>query len=132
MLLAWGFLAKVFSIFEKHEVSVDLVTTSEVSISMTVDKKANIDHVIEELSQIGTVKVYHNQALISLVGKDLLSSRGIAAMAFEALSEFPIRMISQGSSDINLSVVVENDHAINAVQALHDVFFPETKTPENL
>jgi aspartate kinase len=131
MLLAWGFLAKVFSIFEKHEVSVDLVTTSEVSISMTVDKKANIDHVIKELSDIGTVKVYHNQALISLVGKDLLSSRGIAAMAFEALSEYPIRMISQGSSDINLSVVVENQHAVNAVQSLHDVFFPETETPEN-
>lgn len=130
MLLAWGFLARVFSIFEKHEVSVDLVTTSEVSISMTVDKKTNIDAVLDDLSDIGNVKVYHNQALISLVGKDLMSSRGIAAQAFESLSDYPIRMISQGSSDINLSVVVENSHAIKAVQSLHDTFFPEMETPE--
>ena len=130
MLLAWGFLAKVFSIFEKHEVSVDLVTTSEVSISMTVDKKSNIDAVIKDLGEIGNVKVYQNQALISLVGKDLMSSRGIAALAFESLSAFPIRMISQGSSDINLSVVVENAQAIEAVQALHDAFFPDLETPE--
>jgi len=130
MLLAWGFLAKVFSIFEKHKVSVDLVTTSEVSISMTVDKKVSLDAVIKDLSEVGTVKIYHDQALISLVGKDLLSSRGIAATAFESLATYPIRMISQGSSDINLSVVVENSHAIEAVQALHDAFFPNNHTPE--
>lgn len=130
MLLAWGFLAKVFSIFEKHKVSVDLVTTSEVSISMTVDKKISLEEVLKDLSEVGTVKVYHDQALISLVGKDLLSSRGIAARAFESLATYPIRMISQGSSDINLSVVVENTHAIEAVQALHDTFFPNNYPPK--
>jgi aspartate kinase len=130
MLLAWGFLAKVFAIFEKNKVSVDLVTTSEVSISMTVDKKVNLESVIKDLSEIATVKVYHDQALISLVGKDLLSSRGVAAQAFESLAAYPIRMISQGSSDINLSVVVENSHAIEAVQSLHDAFFPNIHSPE--
>jgi aspartate kinase len=131
MLLAWGFLAKVFAIFEKHQVSVDLVSTSEVSISMTVDKKARLDAIRKDLEDIANVKVYYNQALISLVGRDMMKSKGVAARAFEALSEFPIRMISQGSSDINLSVVVENDHAVEAVQALHDTFFPDQTTPEN-
>lgn len=127
MLLAWGFLARVFRIFEKHEVSVDLVTTSEVSISMTVDKKAKLDAVMRDLGEIGTVKVYEDQALISMVGKNLLAGKGIAARAFEALSAYPVRMISQGSSDTNLSVVVENSHANEAVQALHDAFFPPAK-----
>ncbi len=131
MLLAWGFLAKVFAIFEKNQVSVDLVSTSEVSISMTVDKKARLDAIRKDLEDIATVKVYYNQALISLVGKNMMKSKGVAASAFEALSEFPIRMISQGSSDINLSVVVENEHAVEAVQALHDTFFPNRTTPEN-
>ncbi len=131
MLLAWGFLAKVFAIFEKNQVSVDLVSTSEVSISMTVDKKARLDAVTKDLESIASVKVYHNQALISLVGKEMMKSKGVAARAFDALAEFPIRMISQGSSDINLSVVVENDHAVEAVQSLHDTFFPNQKTPES-
>lgn len=130
MLLAWGFLAKVFAVFEKNKVSVDLVSTSEVSISMTVDKKARLDTIQKELEDIASVKIYYNQALISLVGKNMMKSKGVAASAFDALSDFPIRMISQGSSDINLSVVVENDHAVAAVQALHDRFFPEIATPE--
>jgi len=131
MLLAWGFLAKVFAIFEKHQVSVDLVSTSEVSISMTVDRKARLDAIRKDLEDISSVKVYYNQALISLVGKNMMKSKGVAASAFEALSAYPIRMISQGSSDINLSVVVENEHAVAAVQSLHDTFFPNRPTPEN-
>ena len=131
MLLAWGFLAKVFAIFEKHQVSVDLVSTSEVSISMTVDKKTRLDAVQKDLEDIASVKIYHNQALISLVGKNMMQSKGVAAKAFDALAEFPIRMISQGSSDINLSVVVENEHAVEAVLALHDTFFPNLPSPEN-
>lgn len=98
---------------------------------MTVDKKARLDAIRKDLEDIATVKVYYNQALISLVGKNMMKSKGVAANAFEALSEFPIRMISQGSSDINLSVVVENEHAVEAVQALHDTFFPNRNTPEN-
>ncbi len=128
MLLAYGFLKRVFEIFEKHEVSVDLVSTSEVSISMTVDKKTRITSVVKELEEIGTVNVYYDQALISLVGRDMMKTKGVAAQAFSALAEFPIRMISQGSSDSNLSVVVENDEAIDAVQSLHDTFFPVHET----
>lgn len=123
MLLAWGFLAKVFAIFEKHEVSVDLVSTSEVSISVTVDSKLSLDAIQADLEDVADVKIYYNQALISLVGKSLMQTKGVAAKAFDALADFPIRMISQGSSDINLSVVVENDQAVQAVQSLHDAFF---------
>lgn len=123
MLLAWGFLAKVFAIFEKHEVSVDLVSTSEVSISVTVDSKTSLDAIRADLEAIAEVNIYYNQALISLVGKSLMQSKGVAARAFDALADYPIRMISQGSSDINLSVVVENEQAVAAVQSLHDAFF---------
>lgn len=129
MLLAWGFLAKVFAIFEKHEVSVDLVSTSEVSISVTVDSKTSLDAIQADLEAIAKVNVYYNQTLISLVGKKLMQSKGVAARAFDALADVPIRMISQGSSDINLSVVVENDAAVTAVQSLHDAFFESSKQP---
>jgi len=123
MLLAYGFLAKVFSIFEKHKVSVDLVTTSEVSVSMSVDTKDNLDPIIEELMQIGHVHVNVKLALVSVVGQNFLNSTGVAARIFNKVSNYPIKLISQGSSDINLSFVVDNDHLTYIVKDLHKEFF---------
>ncbi|MEX2397456.1 MAG: aspartate kinase, partial [Balneolales bacterium] len=123
MLMAYGFLARVFTTFEKYRVPVDLVTTSEVSISMTVDSTENLDHVLEELQEYGVVESSKSQSLICLVGHNFNHSSGIALKVFEALSGIPVRMISQGSSDINLSLVVDDEHTIKAVQALHNKFF---------
>lgn len=123
MLMAYGFLARVFSTFEKYKVSIDLVTTSEVSISMTVDTKNNLDLVIRELQEYGAVKCTNNQSLICLVGNNFNQSSGIAVKVFDALSGVPVRMISQGSSDINLSLVVDNNQVVKAVQLLHRKFF---------
>lgn len=123
MLMAYGFLAGVFATFEKHAVSVDLVTTSEVSISMSVDTDKNLDLVMEDLKQFGDVKVTRDQSLICLVGHDFLTSKGVAYKVFSSVKDIPVRMISQGSSDINLSLVVNNEYVENAVQKLHDVFF---------
>lgn len=123
MLMAYGFLARVFSTFEKYKVSVDLVTTSEVSISMTVDSTDNLDLVLDELKEYGIVELNNNQSLICLVGRNFNYSSGIAVQVFDALKGIPVRMISQGSSDINLSLVVDNNLVIKAVQALHDKFF---------
>ena len=123
MLMAYGFLARVFNIFEEHRVSVDLVSTSEVSISMSVDNTRNLDQVIRELKRIGNVSIREHQTLISVVGRNFLESKGLASRSFGALENIPIHMISQGSSDINLSLIVDNDNAIAAVQALHDEFF---------
>lgn len=123
MLMAYGFLAKVFHIFEEFSVPVDLVSTSEVSISMSVDNKRNLDKVVDELQKIGKVNIRENQALISIVGRNFLESKGIASRSFGALKDVAIHLISQGSSDINLSLIVDNENAIAAVQALHDEFF---------
>lgn len=125
MLLAHGFMAKVFAVFEQHKVSVDLVTTSEVSISITVDSIRNLDAVVTDLQQFAQAKVRPGQALICLVGQQLIESKGVVAKVFQALHEIPIHMISQGSSDINLSLVVDNTDVIGAVQALHDTFLTE-------
>jgi aspartate kinase len=123
MLLAYGFLARVFSIFEKHKISVDLVTTSEVSVSISVDTKEGLDPVIEELMEIGHVHVGTKMSLVSVVGQNFLNATGIAAQIFATVSNYPVKLISQGSSDINLSFVVENEHLTYVVQALHKAFF---------
>lgn len=123
MLMAYGFLAKVFATFEKYRLSVDLVTTSEVSVSMSVDSDRNLEEVLLELKAFGEVSVAQKQTLICLVGRDFLSKRGLANKVFGAVSEIPVRMISQGSSEINLSIVVDNEYALPAVQKLHDRFF---------
>src|SRR5690606_3119427 len=116
MLLAYGFLSRVFSIFEKHKVSVDLVTTSEVSVSISVDSKERLDSVIEDLMEIGHVHVQDKQALVSVVGQKLLNATGVAAKVFKTIDSYPVKLISQGSSDINLSFVVENEHLPYVIQ----------------
>lgn len=123
MLLAYGFLARVFGIFEEHEIAVDLVSTSEVSISMSVDKTAGLEPVLAKLRNIGEVSVRHGMSLVCVVGQQFLKSTGIASRIFQRINHIPIQLISQGSSDINLSFVVENDHADEVVQELHDEFF---------
>ncbi|HKJ30983.1 MAG TPA: lysine-sensitive aspartokinase 3 [Balneolales bacterium] len=123
MLMAYGFLARVFDIFEEHRVPVDLVSTSEVSISMSIDDASNLDELIKALEEIGDVKTREEQALISVIGVEFLDTSGLASRAFGVLNDIPIHLISQGSSDINLSLVVDNDKAIEAVQLLHNEFF---------
>jgi len=123
MLMAYGFLSRVFDIFEQFHVSVDVVTTSEVSISMTVDSEDYLEEIINELSKTGEVNVTQNQGLVSVVGQNFLEATGIAAKTFSALDNIPIRMISQGSSNNNITLVVDNDDVIDAAQALHNSFF---------
>lgn len=123
MLMAYGFLARVFDIFEEFRVPVDLVSTSEVSISMSIDDASNLDELLVELEKIGDVNTRNEQALISIIGVEFLDASGLASRAFGVLKNIPIHLISQGSSDINLTLVVDNDKAIEAVQLLHDEFF---------
>lgn len=122
MLLAHGFIARVFTVFEQHQVSVDLVSTSEVSISITVDNPKHIDAVVEDLKKFAQVSLRSGQALICLVGQELIDAKGLMKRAFTALEDIPVHMISQGSSDLNMSIVIDNDDVIRAVQVLHDTF----------
>ncbi len=123
MLNAYGFLSRIFAIFEKHRISVDLVATSEVSVSMTVDESVDIAAVLKELEQYGTVTVESNRSIICLVGKDLWKEESFFQRVFAALTPLQIEMISLGSSDINLSLVVAREESRNAIRKLHREFF---------
>lgn len=121
MLLAHGFLARVFDVFARHRVVVDLVTTSEVSISLTVDDAANLDDVVGELEAIGHVAVKRDLAVIAVVGEGAATRIGLAGHLFTLLGGvgIGIEMISQGASRINLSFVVQQPDADRAVRLLH-------------
>jgi aspartate kinase len=130
MLMAHGFLRSMFEVFDRYEVSVDLVSTSEVSVSLTVDREDRIQAVVEDLSLFSKVSVKPDCAIVCLVGEGIQSTPGIAARVFKALGDINVSMISQGSSEINLSFVVHEDKADEAVRRLHGEFFSEMRWPD--
>ncbi|MFC2174383.1 aspartate kinase [archaeon] len=122
MLLAHGFLAKIFEAFEKHAISVDLVSTSEVSVSMTLDNTENLDAAIAELEQYGTVEVKDGMAVVCVVGRHKTGTSG-RIFSICGDSQIPIKMISLGASRINLSFVVPGDDLEKCVKVLHKELF---------
>ncbi|MEM6804250.1 MAG: aspartate kinase [Bacteroidota bacterium] len=125
MLDAFGFMAKIFEIFARNQVVVDMVSTSEVSVSVTVDGGQNIEPVVEELAEFAQVQVDKELAIICLVGEGMRKGVGVAGKVFQVMAEesIPIEMISQGASDINLGFVVGQKHATHALERLHEVIF---------
>src|ERR1041384_7783499 len=126
MLMAHGFLARLFSIFADYEKSVDVVATSEVSVSLTVDSEESIPEIMEELEQIGETRITRNKAIICVVGEGMKHTPGIAARIFGALAGagVNIEMVSEGASEINLTLVVDEKDVEKAVRVLHGEFFP--------
>lgn len=125
MLMAYGFLKALFEVFERHETSVDVVTTSEVSVSLTTDDDSAIDSIIRDLRAFGTVRVERDLALVCMVGAHLKDRPGIASQAFGCLEDINVRMISQGASNINLSFVVLEKDADGVMRRLHERFFSQ-------
>ena len=123
MLLAYGFLRRIFEIFEHHRTPVDLVATSEVSVSMTIDDAASLDAIAAELAEVGAVNVDRDASLVSIVGQELWEQPGFLATAVSALGGVPLKMMCLGSSDINLSLVVADAATETAVRSLHRSFF---------
>jgi aspartate kinase len=123
MLLAYGFLRRIFEIFEKHQTAVDLIATSEVSVSVTIDNASAVDAIARDLSEIGTVGVETDKSIVCLVGQDLWKDTVFLARVFTALKTTPVRMISLGASDINLSLVVPVENTEDSVRGLHAEFF---------
>jgi aspartate kinase len=123
MLFAYGFLRRMFEIFEKHQTAVDLVTTSEVSVSVTIDNPAAVNSIARDLSEIGTVGVETDKAIVCLVGQDLWKDTTFLARVFGCMKTTPLRVISLGASDINLSLVVAAEETEDSVTRLHDEFF---------
>ncbi len=123
MLMAHGFLAKVFQIFDRFETPIDLIATSEVSISLTTDRTDALEEVSRTLEELGEVEILRDVAIVTVVGRQFREKSGIAAQVFNALSDINILMISGGASDINLSFVVSSEDADKAVKQLHKQFF---------
>jgi aspartate kinase len=123
MLMAYGFVARVFEVFARHRTPVDLIATSEVSISLTVDDPETLPLVERDLSELGDVKVLRGMTIVSVVGRGFVQRHGLAGRIFQALREVNIVMISFGASDVNVSFVVADDEAETAVRLLHREFF---------
>jgi aspartate kinase len=123
MLLAHGFAARVFSVFERLAVPVDVIATSEVSISITVDAKAPLAELVRDLSAFAEVSVLTDLAVVSVVGRKLRSTPRVAASVFAALGEINVVLISQGASETNLTFVVEAKDAPEALRRLHRELF---------
>jgi aspartate kinase len=125
MLMAHGFLRRIFEVFDRHETPVDMVATSEVSVSLTIDNTAQTKRICEELSEFSEVSMESDQAIVCLVGENIRYTPGVASRVFNALGGVNVRMISQGASLLNLSVVVAERDLRRAVEALHAEFFSE-------
>jgi aspartate kinase len=128
MLGASGFLARLFAIFQELQVSVDLITTSEVSVSVTIDDKHNLPQLINKLQGVADVEVLENQCIIAVVGRNLMQHSEVGARIFEALTGVPVSMFSLGTSGLNLSIVVAETHADRAVTTIHRALFEAAVT----
>ncbi len=118
MLLAYGFLKKVFEIFEKYETPIDMITTSEVGVSLTIDNEKNLPKIEEELNKLGTVTIDRDMVIICVVGDLEWTNRGFEAAALEALRNVPVRMISYGGSNYNISFLIKKEDKIKALRLL--------------
>ncbi len=123
MLMSHGYMSKVFAVFDKHKCPVNMVSTSEVSVSLTVDSNASLPRIADDLSALADVTYEGKKALVCMVGEDIRGQNGIAAQVFAAIRHINVRMISQGASEINMSFMIEEDDADEAVRSLHAAFF---------
>lgn len=119
MLLAYGFLTKVFEVFERYKTSIDMITTSEVAISLTIDDVSRLQEIVEELQHFGTVEVDHHLCIICVVGNQIAESRGVIKSVMDAMVEFPLRMVSYGGSRHNVSLLVDEKYKKPALSRLN-------------
>lgn len=125
MLMAHGFLRRIFEVFDRHQTPVDMVATSEVSVSLTIDHTEKLDLIAAALREFAEVEIEHDQAIVCLVGDNIRWQPGVAHRVFRALDSINVRMISQGASLRNISVVVAMTQLRQAVEKLHLEFFSE-------
>jgi len=123
MLMAYGFLKGVFEVFEKYKTSIDMITTSEVAVSITIDDTTHLEQIVEELKEIGTVDVDTNLSIVCLAGDFSVKRTGSSTAIFNSLSNIPIRMISYGGSDYNVSLVINTENKKEALVALNKGVF---------
>lgn len=122
MLLAHGFLKKVFEIFEKYETSIDMITTSEIAVSLTIDDATHLDSIVEELNKFALVEVDHNQSIVCLVGNSIIYHQDTHKL-FQVLQDVNVRMISYGGSNNNISLLVNTDDKLATLRKVHGYVF---------
>jgi aspartate kinase len=124
MLLQHGFMRTVFEIFDRHRTSVDVIATSEISVSLTIDDASHLDSLMVDLSRLGDVAVERNRGIVAIVGAGLSDSVGAMARALGAITGLKVHMLSLSASGINLTVILDGDQVNTAVARLHNEFFP--------
>ena len=123
MLLAYGFLRKIFEVFEKYRTSIDMITTSEVAVSLTIDNDTFLSEIIKELEPFGTVEIDTNQSIVSIVGNEIMQSEDVMEKLFRSIKKIPVRMVSYGGSHHNISILIDTSHKIQTLQSLNiDLF----------
>lgn len=123
MLLAYGFLRKIFELFEKYKTPIDMITTSEVAVSVTIDDDTHLKELQEELSHYGQVEIDQNQTIVCIVGNFVAEQKGIVTKIFDALEDIPIRMISYGGSRHNISLLTDSNNKEKALSVLNQHMF---------
>jgi len=123
MLLAHGFLRRVFEVFERYRTSIDMITTSEVAVSLTIDDTTYIEEITAELLSFGSVDIDKNQTIICVVGDFGAEKHGYAARVLEAVKHIPLRMISYGGSDHNMSLLIKTEDKTEILRSLHNRLF---------
>ena len=123
MLLAYGFLKRVFEVFEVYKTPIDMITTSEVAVSLTIDNNQFIKEIVEDLQKFGAVEVETNLSIVCVAGDFSEKKEGLSARVFNALKHIPIRMISYGGSNYNISLLVKTADKINALNSLNTALF---------
>jgi aspartate kinase len=123
MLLAYGFLRKIFEVFEKYKTPIDMVTTSEVAVSVTIDNGIHLPQILKELEPFGTTEVETDQTIVSIVGNEIVETRDVLNKIFEALSQVPVRMVSYGGSKHNVSVLIPSSFKNLTLQKLNVKLF---------
>ncbi|WP_079734004.1 aspartate kinase [Salegentibacter salegens] len=129
MLMAHGFLKKIFEVFDKYETAIDMITTSEIAISLTIDDDRNLDVILEELNAYGEITVEKDHSIICIVGEGLIEDKSTSRL-FELLNDIPVRMISYGGSDNNISLLVDTKNKIQTLQGLNHKLFEEQQVPQ--
>jgi len=126
MLMAYGFMRKIFEVFEAFKTPIDMITTSEVSVSLTIDDATYLDDIVKTLNSIGVVEVEKEQTIICVVGDFRPGRVGSAPEIFEALNEIPVKMISYGGSENSVSILINTTDKTTALRSLSSKLFPET------
>ena len=123
MLMSYGFLRQVFEVFENHRTPIDMITTSEVAVSLTIDQDTHLDRIVEDLSGLGEIEVENNQSIVCLVGDLIADSQGYITQIFSAMDVVPVRMVSYGGSRHNISILIHESDKQRTLNTLHETLF---------